>query len=226
MAIARATPEAAVAVLAKAPIPGYAKTRLVPRLGAEGAARLQERLIDRALATAAAAAVGRVTLWCAPDAEHPFLKGAARHHRAALSVQPDADLGERMLAAFRASRPGEALVLIGTDCPVLTPVDLSAAVAGLSDADAVIAPAEDGGYGLIAARRPIPDLFSEIPWGTDLVAARTRERARACGLHLFEIRTVWDVDRPSDVERLRAAGIVDLGDLGGVLGRMRHNPTS
>jgi uncharacterized protein len=89
-----------------------------------------------------------------------------------------------------------------------------------------MAPAEDGGYGLIAARRPIPGLFTEIPWGTGLVAARTRESARACGLRLSEIRTVWDVDRPSDVERVRQAGLIDmngLDDLNGQLAGSRRD---
>jgi rSAM/selenodomain-associated transferase 1 len=217
-------PEAAVAVLAKAPIPGYAKTRLIPLLGADGAARLQERLIDRALATAAAAEIGPVTLWCAPDVQHPFFRKATRRHKAQLAVQPEGDLGARMLAAFQAARPGPALVLIGTDCPVLAPGDLSAAAAYLTHADVVVAPAEDGGYGLIAARRPIPELFDQMPWGTDLVAACTRERARACSLRLAEINPVWDIDTPSDVERLRRAGLIDIGDLDGSVGRGRRNP--
>src|SRR5215218_5030036 len=165
MATARATPEAAVAVLAKAPIPGYAKTRLIPLLGAEGAARLQQKLIDQALATAAAAEIGPVTLWCAPDVQHPFFWEAAQRHGAELAVQPGGDLGERMLAAFQAARHGKALVLIGTDCPILTPRDLSAAAVRLCKADVVMAQAEDGGYGLIAARRPIPELFDQMPWG-------------------------------------------------------------
>ena len=63
-----------VAILAKAPIPGFAKTRLIPLLGADGAARLQERLLERALATAVEAKLGPVTLWCAPDAESPFFQ--------------------------------------------------------------------------------------------------------------------------------------------------------
>src|SRR5687767_4067016 len=101
-----------VAVLAKAPIPGYAKTRLIPLLGEIGAARLQEKLIERALATASAAAIGPVTLWCAPDDTDRVFREAARRHRVRLAVQPGGDLGERMLATFRAAR-GERLVLIG-----------------------------------------------------------------------------------------------------------------
>jgi uncharacterized protein len=204
--------EGAAAVLAKAPVAGFAKTRLIPLLGAEGAARLQQKLIRRALATAVGGAVGPVTLWCAPDTDHPFFRDAARRDEIDLAAQPAGDLGARMLAAFQAAPARRALVLTGTDCPVLTSTDLQQAVALLSDADVVMAPAEDGGYGLIAARRPIPALFEDMPWGTDRVAELTRERARHCGLRLAELRTIWDVDGEDDFVRLRAAGLVDVVD--------------
>src|SRR5688500_15933683 len=121
--------DGAVAVLAKAPIAGYAKTRLIPLLGPEGAARLQGRLVELTLATAVAAAIGPVTLWGAPDAEHPFFQEQARKRAIGLAAQPDGDLGARMLAAFRAAPLGVALVLIGSDCPVLEAADLEEAVA-------------------------------------------------------------------------------------------------
>lgn len=206
-------PECAVAVLAKAPIPGYAKTRLVPLLGAEGAARLQEKLVDRALATAVAADIGPVTLWCAPDDGHGFFREAARRHGVALFTQPSGDLGARMLAAFEAAPSREGLVLIGTDCPILDPLDLRDAAALLPDADVVMAPAEDGGYGLIAARRSLPALFERMPWGTQRVAALTRERARGDRLQLRELRTIWDVDNPDDVRRLCQTGLIAVGAL-------------
>lgn len=202
-------PKGAVAVLAKAPVAGFAKTRLIPLLGPEGAARLQERLIERALATALDAALGSVTLWCAPDVGHPAFRSAARRGEVALATQPGGDLGDRMLEAFQAVPAGQGLVLIGTDCPVLAPQDLIEAVALLAEADVVMAPAEDGGYGLIGARQPFPGLFDRMPWGTDGIATLTRERAQAGGLRLAELRTVWDVDTPSDFERLRAADLLE-----------------
>lgn len=196
--------DVAVAVFAKAPVPGFAKTRLIPLLGEAGAAALHERLVERALVTACEAALGPVTLWGAPDGNHPFFgRAASRWTSIALASQPGGDLGARMLAAFAAATPASALVLIGTDCPVLTPDDLCDAADALRQgADTVIAPAEDGGYGLIGARRPIPNLFVGIPWGTDQVAALTRGRANAAGIRLEELRTVWDVDTPDDCRRL------------------------
>jgi uncharacterized protein len=190
----------ALAILAKAPVPGLAKTRLIPALGPEGAAELQARLIVRTVETALAARLGRLTLWGAPAAEHPLFARLAGQHGLLLQRQPEGDLGRRMLAAFEAVSP---LILIGTDCPCLTPDDLRDAVAALGAADAVIAPAEDGGYGLIGARAPFPVLFEDVPWSTERVADTTRHRAAAGGLRLAEIRTIWDVDTPADLDRLR-----------------------
>ena len=199
--------EAAVAVLAKAPIPGYAKTRLIPALGPEGAARLQALLIGRALRTAQASGLGPVTLWGAPDVAHPVLRTLAEAAGAGLTAQPEGDLGRRMLLPFEAA-PGP-VVLVGTDCPVLEPADLADAARLLrAGHDAVIAPAEDGGYGLIAAARPLLALFAAMPWGTDRVAALPRRRAAEAGLVLAELRTIWDVDRPDDFGRLRRSGLL------------------
>src|SRR5690242_9593328 len=106
-----------IAILAKAPIPGLAKTRLIPTIGAHAAAALQERLTERAVITALAADVGPVTVWCAPDSTHDtFFKLVARA-RITLRPQPKGDLGSRMLAAATAAN-GPTLV-IGTDCPAL-----------------------------------------------------------------------------------------------------------
>jgi rSAM/selenodomain-associated transferase 1 len=192
-----------VAVFAKAPIAGFAKTRLIPLLGAEGAAHVQAQLVTRAIATARAADIGPVTLWCAPDCAHPLFSDAG----IALRAQPEGDLGARMLAAFEATQG--ALVLIGSDCPCLVAQDLRDAAAALEDADVAIAPAEDGGYGLIAARRPYPRLFEDVPWSTSRAAAATRLRAREAGLRLCELRTVWDVDTPADHARAVGEGLVD-----------------
>ncbi len=213
MATGREMPEAIeVAVFAKAPIPGFAKTRLVPLLGPEGAASLQAFLTRRALTTAVEAAIGPVTLWCAPDTSHPSFQGAARRLGLALAAQPKGDLGERMLAAFLAAPAAGGLVLIGTDCPCLSPRDLHDAAAALrGGADVVVAEAEDGGYGLIAARRPLPALFEDVPWGTDRVAAITAARAAAAGLRLAKLRAIWDVDTPMDYRRLLDSDLLGSG---------------
>lgn len=200
---------ARVAVFAKAPVAGEVKTRLVPLLGAEGAARLHAALVRHALRTAAAAG-GKVALWCAPDARHPFFAQCAAEFGVALRVQQGADLGERMLRAFAdAAARGEALVLIGADCPALDAGVLRAAAQALASHDAAIVPAEDGGYALIALRRPVPALFEGVPWGAGEVMALTRRRIAAAGLSCREFPALWDVDRPEDYARLRDSGLLE-----------------
>jgi len=196
------TEPVAIAILAKAPIPGLAKTRLMPALGAHGAAMLQEALTARAVETATAAQTGPVTLWATPDATHPSFRELAVKSRVAIKRQPDGDLGARMLATCDAVA-GPALV-IGTDCPSLSPAHLRAAADALRDGnDVVVIPAEDGGYVLIGMRKPQPELFSSMPWGTDAVMAETRKRAADTKLRCRELPTQWDIDRPDDLERLR-----------------------
>ena len=198
----------AVAILAKAPVAGFAKTRLIPVLGADGAALLQARLIARAAATACAAAVGPVTLWTTPDEAHSVFQ-EMRAHGIALTRQSDGDLGARMLAAIAAAN-GPSLV-IGTDCPALTPDHLRGAADILrGGADAVVIPAEDGGYVLIGLRTPEPALFSDMRWSTPDVMAETRRRLRTLGLSWQEPVTLWDVDLPADLERLKKPGLGDL----------------
>jgi glycosyltransferase A (GT-A) superfamily protein (DUF2064 family) len=110
-----------------------------------------------------------------------------------------------MLRAFvRVSRDAHAVLLIGSDCPVLRASDLRAAARALErGADAVLSPAEDGGYALIGLRTPRKGLFAGIAWGGPKVLEQTRLRLRRLHLNWRELRTVWDVDRPEDVARLK-----------------------
>jgi hypothetical protein len=182
-----------VAVLAKAPVAGFAKTRLIPVLGADGAALLQAQLIERAVGTARAAAVGPVILWAAPDHTHPVFRKLERCG-VRLACQREGDLGARMIEAISAV-PGPVLV-IGTDCPALGAEHLHSAADLLrSGSDVVIGPAEDGGYVLIGMRCPRPELLEQMPWSTGEVMQETRRRLRHRGL-------AWQVDRPEDLERL------------------------
>jgi rSAM/selenodomain-associated transferase 1 len=199
----------AVAVLAKAPLAGFAKTRLIPVLGADGAALLQARLIERAVATACAAAIGPVTLWVTPDEAHPAFQALAARLDIALARQGDGDLGARMLAAVAAAN-GHCLV-IGTDCPALTSDHLRSAADILRDrTDAVVIPADDGGYVLIGMRREQPALFSDMRWSTPDVMRETRRRLTQLGLTWQEPVTLWDVDVPADLARLRDIGLQHL----------------
>jgi rSAM/selenodomain-associated transferase 1 len=202
----RTAPDATLIVFARAPLPGRAKTRLVPSLGAEGAARLHARLIEVTVRIALRAGFRRVELHCTPSVRHPLFQRLAKRHALALRAQRGADLGSRMQhACERALRHSRAVVLIGTDCPALRPADLRSALrALLGSVDAVFAPAEDGGYALIGLRRVSARLFSGVEWGGPAVMEQTRARLRALGWRWRELRTLWDVDRPVDYLRLKA----------------------
>ena len=192
-----------IAIMAKAPIPGLAKTRLIPALGASGAARLQRRLTRMTVACALDAQLGDVTIWCAPDSEHRFFRALRRTTSVTLLDQYSGDLGARMHTAFRLQCAQGPVLVIGTDCPVLRPAHLrEAARALLAGDDAVFYPAEDGGYVLVGLRAPQPTLFTDLAWSTSRVMSDTRARALAQGLRVRECETLWDVDLPEQLERL------------------------
>lgn len=208
--MSRANPDTVgIAILAKAPEPGRVKTRLAMMLGVEGAARLHERLATHTVKAAVEAATGPITIWAAPDERHPFFQELAQQFPVALARQPEGDLGARMHAAF--AHAGEAMLVIGTDCPVLNATHLRDAADVLRGGlDAVILSAEDGGYVLIGLSRPIPELFTDMAWSSDGVMVETRQRLRHLGLSWREPGQLWDVDRPSDVRRMGREGLSEL----------------
>lgn len=197
------TAPAAVAILAKAPVPGLAKTRLAPAIGASAAARAQRHFTLRTLQVAQAAALGPVRLWCAPDTGHRFFRALAQRGLA-LQAQGAGDLGDRLRKAMEqhfAQTPGLPLLLVGTDCPLLAPGHLQQAARALANHDAVLIPATDGGYVLLGMRRPLPAAFAGIAWSTPQVLAQTRERLAQAGARWCELTPLWDVDEPPDWQR-------------------------
>lgn len=194
---------ARVQVLARAAVNGEVKTRLIPRLGADGAARLQRVLTARAVETALTANLGPVELWCTPDRSHSAMVALAARG-VELHDQGPGGLGERMQRALEhALANADLAVLTGSDCPALTPSDMrSAATALQQGSDVAFVPAEDGGYVLIAAKRCSHRLFDGIAWGRDTVMEETRLRVRELGWSWTELPQRWDVDRPQDYDRL------------------------
>lgn len=205
---ARRVDAARVAVFAKAPVPGEVKTRLIPLLGAADAAELHATLVRRTLATARNAGVGPVSLWCMPDAAHPFFTACAEQYGATLHAQRGGHLGERMALALAQLLADGPALLVGSDCPALAAGDLRAAASSLTTHDAVFQPAEDGGYVLVGLSRPLPGIFDGIRWGEPGVMRETRERLRATGARWREMPVRWDVDRPEDYRRLLASGLL------------------
>ena len=199
----------AVTVMAKAPVPGLAKTRLIPALGAHGAARLQRAFTLGTLRVARQAGLVP-TLWCAPGMQHRFFRAVAQRCGVALQAQPEGNIGARMHAAVQhhfaqvgADTAAPAVLVVGTDCPALSAAHLHHAASVLADHDAVLIPAQDGGYVLIGLRLPHAAVFEGVDWSTPQVLAQTRERLRGAGLSWAELDTLWDVDTPDDLLRLK-----------------------
>ncbi len=194
-------------IFAKAPVRGRVKMRLAGHLGTRGARRAYLELLTRTVSVASAAAVAPVELWCAPG-RHPGLARLGAAHGAALRVQPPGDLGHRMFRALAVTlRRARHVVITGGDCAALPADDFATAFERLEQgADWVFAPAEDGGYALIGARRVSPRPFQGVPWGGDRVMAATRRRLRRLGQTWAELDTTWDVDRPADWHRWRRFG--------------------
>lgn len=193
--------EGVVLVFAKAPIPGQVKTRLIPALGATGAARLQIGLMRDTLAKLTAQLPFPVQLWCAPDAQHDAFVACQQDFTVTLAVQQGADLGERMDQALASVlRQYAWAVLVGCDCPDLQAEDIVNAGLALQQGHAaVLGPAEDGGYYLIGLDRPRSSLFDDVPWGTDQVLAITEARLLADGLSWQRLPLRQDIDRPEDL---------------------------
>ena len=182
-----------IVIFAKQPVPGRVKTRLIPALGPEGAARLASELLEWALEEALATGLP-VELCGDPDAA---LWSDAGVHR---TGQGQGDLGERLARAAR--RIGGPLLLIGADCPELGRDRLRAAARALATHDAVIHPADDGGYVLLGLRRFDPAPFEDVAWSTSSVAAETIERIRSLGWSVNLRETLRDVDEPADLAAL------------------------
>jgi len=180
--------------LLKAPRPGAVKTRLAQALGAQAACaaycRLVETLLDRI------SSLKRLQLRFTPDDASEEIEQWRRVGSWELRPQGAGDLGRRLKVAFEeAFQEGARRVLvIGSDCPSVTVKDLHAASAALARHDVVLGPAFDGGYWLIALRRPQTQLFEKIPWSTNRVLAETLHRARTAGLKVKLLRELSDVD--------------------------------
>ncbi len=202
----------------RVPVPGAAKTRLVPPLSAAQAAALQramtEDLLERLDHTLGAAGPSARPLSLEVRYDGQFSSGALEVPKGwTATSQGSGDLGERLARAAReARRDGLGrLVIIGSDAPLLPFSLVETAFSGLADRDALLAPAEDGGYVLIglalerAAQPAVESLFTGIPWGTGAVREATAAAAAGAGLRFGELAGYWDVDRPEDLPRLAAS---------------------
>jgi rSAM/selenodomain-associated transferase 1 len=199
-------------LMAKAPLPGLAKSRLVDGgLDPVLVARLADAFLRDTLDLCARADGARLLVAYAPRAAEAWFRTAAPS--AELVPQVEGDLGTRIAAAFEAAFARGALraIAIGTDTPHLPAERLSEAWAALESNDCVLGPASDGGYYLVGLRRPRPQLFAGIAWSTPRVLAETLERARALWLRTITLREESDVDERADLDRLSRALVAAPG---------------
>ena len=185
-----------VVIFARWPEPGKAKTRLIPGFGAEGAAaiytQLLEHTVNQALASGLAVEL-RVT--GAPLEKFADWFGSRLAKGSDLSIhdQGEGDLGAKM------ARVKAPAILIGSDCPGLDAALLLEAAQALQTHQAVIGPAQDGGYYLLGIARPMPFLFEDMAWSTDQVLPDTLARLEASGIAPVMLATLSDVDEPQDL---------------------------
>lgn len=195
-------------IFARTPQPGAVKRRLAVELGAAGALRAHEALVEDTLARLAAipGVISELWVWGEPNA---VVERWAHSWDIAVRGQQGGDLGERMLHALNESLDAApAAFVVGADCQDIDADYLADAITRLARADVVLAPAEDGGYGLIGARRSarsgLPGLFDHMPWGTGDVLELTLKRCRDGELCCSLLPEIWDVDTPADWQRFLA----------------------
>ena len=194
-------PDSCLLQFAKAPLKGRVKTRLQPALGEAGSLQLHCALVTYQFRVHQVSAVSNLELWC--SVEHDFFHQLIGATGVQLVEQQGRDLGERMANAF-AERLGQfnRVIIIGSDCPALNAEYVVQALEALDEVPAVFGPAKDGGYVLIGLNCLDSMLFSDIPWGSGEVMAKTRDRLSSLGWAWKELSVLTDIDRPEDLVEL------------------------
>lgn len=177
-------------IFARYPEPGRAKTRLIPALGAEGAATLYRRLLQHTVHIARESGLDfEVRITGAPEEAFARLLGG----ELAFADQGAGSLGERL-----ARVPAPAIV-IGSDAPALTPAILQEARDSVEAGLVAIGPASDGGYYLLGLPREMPFLFCQMPWSTSDVLPETKRRLAEEREQVAMLPELVDIDDPADL---------------------------
>lgn len=192
-----------IIIFAKAPQPGFAKTRLIPALGAEGAAELALQMLLHTLQEAIAANVGSVELCVTPSISDAAWHGIQLPPGITITDQGEGNLGDRMGRAARCGiEQGESVILIGTDCVEMSAALLQDTKLNMQKHDAVIYGAVDGGYALLGMNKFNSFLFDRMPWSTDAVASTTLGRLGQLGWSVKVGQMLHDVDEAADLNYL------------------------
>ena len=187
-------PDPRLVLFARHPTAGDCKTRLIPALGAQGAARLHRQMTERTVAVMRASGLP-VTVAFTGATKARFADWLG--HDLVLVEQVEGDLSARLLACLDPA----PVIFFGADTPDLETHHVRSAVAGLQSHDVVIGPAEDGGYYLIGMASALPSLLTNMPWSTEQVLPETLARSKQLGLAPLLLETLADCDRPEDLVR-------------------------
>jgi len=202
--------ENALAIFAKPPIMGRVKTRLIGPLTPRQAADVHLCCIRDSIVLACAVREARCCFFAAPTAsksvslEYPFWTPVSPRWK--LATQRGMDLGARMASAFRElfSEGAKKVVIIGTDSPWMGRKRILRAFRLLDKYNVVLGPAVDGGYYLVGAKKLLPQMFRGVDWGTSRVLRQTLRILKNAGVSYALLKQDFDLDRPSDLRRLRA----------------------
>ncbi|MGB3532599.1 MAG: TIGR04282 family arsenosugar biosynthesis glycosyltransferase [Microcoleaceae cyanobacterium] len=193
-------------IFTRYPQPGQTKTRLIPALGAVGAAQLHRQMAQKTVNTGRELIQSRSI-----SLEVRYTGGSLSQMQNWLgedltyNLQGNGDLGDRMNQSFQIGfeRKLTAIIIVGTDCIDLNSDILNQAFDTLKQQDLVIGTATDGGYYLMGLRRSIPQLFQDIDWGTERVLEQTLARCQPLNLSIGNLPPLSDIDRPEDLKDRR-----------------------
>ena len=192
-------------VFARAPTLGFVKSRLAAEVGPTEALAAHTELLEGTLERCVSPAHYQTELWIAgPETDNPVVADLIRRFGLDLRAQWGDDLGSRMWNALEEKlKIGARVLVVGSDCPDIDRDYVLQGFGALDQADVVLGPAEDGGYGLVGLRTAARELFLSVRWGSDDVLQTTLERAERGGFRVRLLKRIYDVDTLSDWQRYR-----------------------
>lgn len=200
-----------VILFARSPDLGPVKTRMRPVLNDDQCQQLHKDMLEYAGETLKNWRWGQRYCWHTGMCD--YWAGWQARYGFELHQQSGTDLGLRMSGALGHSlASSDAAIIVGADA-ILGMDHLDAMAAALAQTAAVMLPAYDGGYLALGLKRLVPQVFSDMPWGSDQVAKLTRQRFEALGLVLQEWPASPDIDHPQDLQWLNTSPLSDWADL-------------
>ena len=198
---------ALIILFTRFPEPGRCKTRLIPALGATGAADLQQQMTEQVLHACLSLDPAHRTIEVHYEGGDRSAMQDWLGQDLCFHPQSPGDIGQRMAQALCPRLEESPVLLLGSDCPTITAPILEQAISALKGHDLVLGPSHDGGYYLIGAGAPLDKtsrtaLFNNIPWGRDTVLSSTISRLDELGLSYHLLPTLHDIDTPDDLQHL------------------------